>query len=79
MNSLANLPVYNASAGLRDVGGSVNAYINVLDKWSVNPYASYTYIFDEFAASPIIDQFGSRNQFKVGIHFMREFRFGRER
>ena len=70
------LPVFDADSGFRDVGGSVNAYINVLDRWSVNPYVSYTYIFDDYAATPIIDQFGSRNQFRVGFHLMREFTFG---
>ncbi len=70
------LPVYNANAGLRDVGGSVNAYINIRDRWSLNPYVSYTYIFDDFAATPIINQFGDRNQFRAGFHLMREFSFG---
>ena len=70
------LPVYDADAGFRDVGGSVNAYINVLDRWSVNPYVSYTYIFDDYAATPIIDQFGNRNQFRVGFHLIREFTIG---
>jgi MipA family protein len=76
MRSNSALPVYNADAGFRDVGGSINAYINVYDRWSINPYASYTYIFDDFAATPIIDQFGNRNQFRVGFHIMREFTFG---
>ena len=70
------LSVYDADAGIRNVGGSVNAYINIKDRWSLNPYATYDYIFDDFADTPIIDQFGSRNQFRVGFHIMREFTFG---
>ncbi len=72
------LPVYDADAGIRNIGGSINGYINIRDRWSLNPYASYDYIFDDFANTPIIDQFGSRRQFRVGFHLMREFTFGGE-
>lgn len=73
----SGLPVYDASAGFRDVGGSLNAYINIGKNWSINPYASYHYIFDDIAATPIIDQYGSRDQFRVGFHILKEFSFGR--
>lgn len=69
------LSVYNADAGFRDVGASINGYINILDRWSLNPYATYTYIFDDYANTPIIKNFGDRNQFRVGFHIMREFTF----
>lgn len=75
--SLASgLPVFEADAGLRDVGGSINAYINVLERWSINPYVSYRRIFEDIAETPIISQFGNRDQFTAGFHLMREFRFG---
>ncbi len=74
--SLGRLPVYDVDSGFRDVGGSVNAYINILDRWSLNPYASYNYIFDDYAATPIIAQYGDRHQFTFGFHIMREFTFG---
>ena len=70
------LSVYDADAGFRNVGGSVNAYINIGDRWSLNPYATYDYIFDDYAETPIIRDFGDRNQFRVGFHIMREFTFG---
>ena len=70
------LDVYDADAGFQDVGGSVNVYINVGDRWSLNPYATYDYIFDDYAETPIIRDFGSRNQFRFGFHIMREFTFG---
>lgn len=73
----SGLPVYDADQGFRDIGGSFNAYINVARRWSINPYVSYRYIFDNIADTPIIAQFGDRNQFSVGFHVMREFRFGR--
>jgi outer membrane protein len=75
LRSQGVLPVYDANAGFESVGGSVTAYINIADRWSLNPYAEYRYIFDGFADTPIIDQFGDRNQFTVGFHLMREFTF----
>lgn len=70
------LPEFNANAGFRDVGGTLTAYINIRDRWSLNPYATYLYIMDDIAATPIISEFGERHQFKVGFHLMREFQFG---
>lgn len=70
----SGLPQYDADAGFRNVGGSINAYINIRDKWSLNPYATYDYVFGGVADTPIIDQFGTRHQFTVGFHLMREFR-----
>lgn len=69
----SGLPVYDAKRGMRDIGGSFNAYINIGKRWSLNPYVSYRYIFDEFAETPIIAQFGDQNQFITGFHVMREF------
>ncbi|MEO1251727.1 MAG: MipA/OmpV family protein [Pseudomonadota bacterium] len=69
------LSVYDANSGFETVGGGVTAYINIGDRWSLNPYATYRYIFDEYAQTPIINEFGSRNQFTVGFHLMREFSF----
>ncbi len=76
LSSGGRLAIYDAGSGLRDVGGSVNAYINIGDHWSLNPYASYQYIFRDVARSPIIADYGDRNQFTVGFHIMREFAFG---
>ncbi len=72
--SLASgLPTYDAQRGMRDIGGSFNAYVNIGKHWSLNPYVSYSYIFDEYAQTPIIEQFGDRNQYRAGFHLMREF------
>ena len=72
------LSVYDAEPGVLFVGASVNGYINIRDRWSLNPYASYDYVLDDFAATPIIEDFGSRRQFRVGFHLMREFSFGQD-
>lgn len=65
--------VYDAGQGVRDVGGSFNAYINVGKRWSLNPYVSYRYIMPEFAETPFIDVNGDQNQYVAGFHLMREF------
>ncbi|MGE0408092.1 MAG: MipA/OmpV family protein [Amphiplicatus sp.] len=75
----SGLPVYDANAGFRDIGGSFNAYINVFKRWSLNPYITYSYIFDGIADTPIIAQYGDQNQYTAGFHLMREFSlWGRE-
>lgn len=74
----SGLPVYDAGRGFRDIGGSVNGYVNIRRNWSLNPYVSYRYIFDDIAATPIIAQRGDRNQWVAGFHILREFQFGRK-
>ena len=71
----SGLPEYDADRGLRDVGGSFNAYVNIGKRWSLNPYVGDRYIFDGIADTPIIDDFGDRNQYTVGFHLMRQFEF----
>lgn len=74
----SGLREFDANAGFRDIGGSVNGYINVLKNWSFNPYVSWRYTFDGIADTPIIADFGDRNQFTVGFHILREFNFQRK-
>ncbi|HBS30167.1 MAG TPA: hypothetical protein DEA40_00230 [Parvularcula sp.] len=71
----SGLDEYDADRGLRDVGGSFTAYVNIGRRWSLNPYVSYRYIFDGVADTPIIREFGERNQYTVGFHLMRQFEF----
>lgn len=65
--------VYDAGRGIRDVGGSFNAYVNIGKRWSLNPYVSYRYIMPEFADTPFIELNGDQNQYVAGFHLMREF------
>ncbi|GAB4520020.1 MAG: hypothetical protein Kow00133_06150 [Amphiplicatus sp.] len=74
-SAASGLPEYDAKAGFRDIGGSVNGYINVGKHWSINPYVSYRYIFDGIADTPIIALAGDRHQWTTGFHVMREFSF----
>lgn len=75
--SMGALAVHEADAGFRDIGASATAYINIFDRWSLNPYVTYSYIYDnQFANSPIVADYGARDQFRFGFHLMREFTFG---
>ncbi len=69
----SGLTQFETDRGFRDFGGSFNAYVNVGDRWSINPYISYRYILDDYAQTPIIRELGERNQWIVGFHLMREF------
>lgn len=71
--SASGYQVYDAGRGIRDVGGSFNAYINIMKRWSLNPYVSYRYIMPEFAETPFIELNGDQNQYVAGFHLMREF------
>ena len=72
--SLASgLNEFDANRGFRDIGGSLNAFINVGKRWSLNPYITYNYIFDGIAETPIIADFGDRHQYTVGFHIQRQF------
>ena len=71
----SGLPRYAVGSGFRDVSGIFNAFVRVGSKWALNPYFQYHYILPDYAASPIVQDFGSRHQYVAGVHLMREFRF----
>ncbi len=74
-SAASGLPEYQAEKGFRDIGGSLNGYINIRKRWSLNPYVSYNYVLDGIAETPIIELLGDRHQFRAGFHIMREFEF----
>lgn len=78
-SAASGLPEYEANKGFRDIGGSLNGYINIRKRWSLNPYVSYNYVLDDIAATPIIDLLGDRHQFRAGFHIMREFELSMKR
>jgi len=69
----SGLNQFDARSGFRNIGGSLNGYINLGKSWSLNPYISYDYIVGDIHNTPIIDQFGSRNQVRAGFHVIRQF------
>ena len=69
----SGLSAYDASSGFRNIGGSLNGYINLGQSWSVNPYVTYDLVIGGIADTPIIADLGSRNQFRAGFHIIRQF------
>lgn len=75
INPNGRLAVFDAGRGFESAGVNVTGYINIADRWSLNPYVKYQRIFENFADTPIIEDFGSADQFTVGFHIQREFAF----
>ncbi len=74
-SAASGLDQFDADAGIRDIGASLNGYINIGKRWSLNPFVQYTRITNDIAETPIISQFGSRDQVRIGFHLQREFQF----
>lgn len=63
----SGLPVFDAEAGIKDVGvGATLTYI-LSERWSVSGRASYTRLLGDAADSPIVEQEGSPDQFFGGL------------
>jgi len=70
----SGLRQFEARSGFRNLGGSLNGYINLGQRWSLNPYIQYDYIIGNVADSPLVADLGSRNQFRTGFHLIRQFK-----
>lgn len=63
----SGLPVFDAEAGIKDVGvGATLTYV-LSERWSVSGRASYTRLLGDAADSPIVEQEGSPDQFFGGL------------
>ena len=63
----SGLPVFDAEAGIKDVGvGTTLTYI-FSERWSVSARASYTRLLGDAADSPIVEIEGSPDQFFGGL------------
>lgn len=66
--SLASgLPVYRPSGGVHAVALASGLSYQLDDRWGVFGYARYARLVGDAAKSPIVRQFGSRNQLSGGI------------
>ncbi len=55
-------------------GGVVVRYA-FSEKWALNGYAKYKYLLGDAAATPIVSDFGSREQYAVGAFASYTFTF----
>lgn len=63
LNSAANLAVYNPDDGIKSVEASLGFDIPLDDRWELQLKGKYSYLFEEAADSPIVED---ENQF-VGV------------
>jgi MipA family protein len=73
-SAASGLPVFDAGAGFRDVGVTLVANYELNENWSLNGIGSFTRLLGDAAASPIVSERGSANQFLGGLGFSYTFR-----
>ncbi len=70
----SGLEQFDARSGFRNIGGSLNGYVNLGSRWSLNPYVSYDLVIGNIQDTPIIRDFGNRDQVRAGFHLIRQFK-----
>jgi MipA family protein len=61
------LPVYTPEGGVQSVGAAAGLTYQFTRRWGVMTYARYDRLVDDAADSPVVRQFGSRDQFSGGL------------
>jgi len=61
------LPLYRPGGGVQSVGGTAGLTYQFSRSWGVMTYARYDRLVSDAADSPVVRQFGSRNQFSGGL------------
>lgn len=69
-NLASGLPVYNASAGFKDVYASVTASMDLNDRWTLMLIGRYSRLIGDAADSPVIE---TENQFFGGLGLSYKF------
>lgn len=63
----SGLQAYSARGGLVSAGAAASYLTQVSSRWGLNSYAKYERLVGNAARSPIVTNFGSRNQFSGGL------------
>ncbi|MXO61244.1 hypothetical protein GRI89_16995 [Altererythrobacter salegens] len=69
------LPVYEANGGLESYGATASGELALTQRWGLSLYAKYERLTGDAADSPIVRQYGSRDQFSGGLAL--SYTFGR--
>ncbi|MEM9057655.1 MAG: MipA/OmpV family protein, partial [Pseudomonadota bacterium] len=69
----ADLPVYDAGGGLRDIGVDAYSIVSFSERSGVFLRAAFNRLLGDFADSPIVDPEGSANQWFAGVGYFRRF------
>jgi outer membrane protein len=70
------VPVYQPSGGVVSVGVSTAVSYDWSEQWSSTVSLSYARLVGDAADSPIVQRFGSENQFTIGASVSYSFAFG---
>jgi MipA family protein len=73
-SAASGLPIYDAGASFRDLGVTFIANYELNENWSLNGVGSFTRLIGDAAASPIVAERGSSNQFLGGLGFSYTFK-----
>ena len=71
-----NVTAYNPGAGVKSVGVAAAATYHWNDRWATTVRGGYDLLVGDAADSPIVKQFGSRNQFTFGANASYTFPLG---
>jgi outer membrane protein len=63
----SGLRMYDADAGLKDMGASVTVTYKMAETWGLKGLASYKALVNDAADSPVVDNEGDANQFAASI------------
>lgn len=63
----SGLPAYDPGSGLQSYGVTVGYIQQFSENWGLYSYAKYDRLVDDVANSPIIQAYGSRDQFSGGV------------
>jgi MipA family protein len=66
-SAVTGLPGFRPDGGLQSVGATAGLTYQFSRRWGVMTYARYDRLVSDPADSPIVRQFGSRNQFSGGL------------
>lgn len=75
-SAAAGLPAYSADGGLQSVGLTAGFLRELSPRWGLYTYAKYDRLVSDAAASPIVRQYGSKDQISGGVALT--YTFGRD-
>lgn len=61
------LPLFRPGGGVQSMGGTAGLTYQFSRRWGVMTYARYDRLVSDAADSPVVRQFGSKNQFSGGV------------
>lgn len=65
--AVSGLSAYDADGGLQAVGGTIGLIKQFTPRWGIYSYLKYDRLVDDPADSPVVDAFGSKDQFSGGL------------